>query len=195
MTVLPFTVGNATGQPPARRPAKITPTKIEGEDLAISKTEQLRLIAAKMLRVSEKMEGGDASPVIQREQQLLLSELSRFAERVPSPKKKGKANSGKDGTKPRRQASNSTSDADTQDDQASKASSNAISRPRGVSGSSTEGAGRKTPDQLVERVWGHLPEKIQNRMRASGTIRFLPKYRKLIEEYYKRLAERTADAP
>lgn len=44
-------------------------------------------------------------------------------------------------------------------------------------------------DQLVKEVWGHLPEKVRGQMQNVGVEQFLPKYERLIEEYYKRLAE------
>ncbi len=40
-----------------------------------------------------------------------------------------------------------------------------------------------------EGVWGHLPERFRGQLRSAEAIEFLPKYRKLIEDYYKRLAE------
>ena len=42
---------------------------------------------------------------------------------------------------------------------------------------------------LVKEVWGHLPDKVRLRMQTVSVEEFLPKYEKLIEAYYKRLAE------
>lgn len=42
---------------------------------------------------------------------------------------------------------------------------------------------------LLRRTWGHLPPKIRDAMQTSISEKFLPKYERLIEEYYKRLAE------
>jgi len=41
----------------------------------------------------------------------------------------------------------------------------------------------------LRRVWGHLPDKVREEMGSSFSEQFLPKYERLIEEYYKRLAE------
>jgi hypothetical protein len=41
----------------------------------------------------------------------------------------------------------------------------------------------------IRRLWGHLPDKLRDEMQASLSEQFLPKYERLIEEYYKRLAE------
>ena len=42
---------------------------------------------------------------------------------------------------------------------------------------------------MLRRVWGHLPEKAREQMQNSIDEEFLPKYEKLIEQYYQRLAE------
>ena len=38
-------------------------------------------------------------------------------------------------------------------------------------------------------VWGHLPERYRRHVQNAGAIEFLPQYRKLIEDYYRRLSE------
>jgi hypothetical protein len=43
----------------------------------------------------------------------------------------------------------------------------------------------------MRRVWGHLPDKVREEMQASLGEQFLPKYERVIEEYYRRLAEET----
>jgi hypothetical protein len=55
-----------------------------------------------------------------------------------------------------------------------------------------EAVERSDVDDLIRRFWGHLPDKVREQMHASLSEQFLPKYERLIEDYYKRLAE---DAP
>jgi hypothetical protein len=43
--------------------------------------------------------------------------------------------------------------------------------------------------EMLNDVWGHLPPKVREQLQSSAPEEFLPKYEKLIEEYYKRLAE------
>lgn len=43
--------------------------------------------------------------------------------------------------------------------------------------------------QSMGRVWGQLPERFRRQIQNVSRIEFLPKYRKLIEDYYRRLAE------
>ena len=63
-----------------------------------------------------------------------------------------------------------------------------------VSWAGTFAAGGRKPD-VLRRIWGHLPEKVRDDMQASFSEQFLPKYERLIEEYYKRLAEERPAAP
>jgi hypothetical protein len=48
---------------------------------------------------------------------------------------------------------------------------------------------------LLKDVWGHLPEQVRRQMLSGSGEEVLPKYQKLIEEYYKRLAEDAAKYP
>lgn len=48
---------------------------------------------------------------------------------------------------------------------------------------------------VLRRMWGHLPDKVRDQMQSSLSEEFLPKYQRLIEEYYKRLAESPAGTP
>jgi len=48
---------------------------------------------------------------------------------------------------------------------------------------------------LFRRIWGNLPDKLREEMQASLSEQFLPKYERLIEEYYKRLAEEQPGGP
>ncbi len=42
---------------------------------------------------------------------------------------------------------------------------------------------------LLKEVWGHLPSRLQQQMQNAAVEPFLPKYEKLIEDYFRRLAE------
>jgi cell pole-organizing protein PopZ len=48
---------------------------------------------------------------------------------------------------------------------------------------------------VLRRFWGHLPDKLREQMQASLSEQFLPKYERLIEDYYKRLAEEGRGRP
>ncbi|QDT68905.1 hypothetical protein MalM25_18310 [Planctomycetes bacterium MalM25] len=53
----------------------------------------------------------------------------------------------------------------------------------------------QTPEQqqeLMKAAWGHLPERMRERMLQGAGGEFLPEYREELQEYYRKLAERTA---
>ena len=81
----------------------------------------------------------------------------------------------------------------------------------GAGGNPTAGPARDSTDRIergdaeaaetadvkdvLRRMWGHLPDKARDQMQSSLSEEFLPKYQRLIEEYYKRLAESPAGTP
>ncbi len=42
---------------------------------------------------------------------------------------------------------------------------------------------------LIKEVWGHLPDRLREQMQSSSVEQFHPRYEKLIEAYFRRLAE------
>jgi len=48
---------------------------------------------------------------------------------------------------------------------------------------------------VLRRFWGHLPDKLREEMQQSLSEQFLPQYERLIEKYYKRLAEERPGGP
>jgi hypothetical protein len=46
--------------------------------------------------------------------------------------------------------------------------------------------------ETLKQVWGHLPARVREQMQSGMAEEFLPKYERLIEQYYQRLAEERA---
>src|SRR5262249_13652138 len=71
--------------------------------------------------------------------------------------------------------------------------------PRGSSQRIERGAKEQTETtdvkDILRRLWGNLPDKGRDEMQGSVCERFLPKYERLIEDYYKRLAEERPAGP
>ncbi len=42
--------------------------------------------------------------------------------------------------------------------------------------------------RMGEGVWGHLPERTRRESISSGSIRFVPKYEKMLQQYYRKLS-------
>lgn len=50
--------------------------------------------------------------------------------------------------------------------------------------------------QLIKAAWGHLPERMREQMLQGSDSEFLPEYRNELQDYYRRLAERSSrEAP
>jgi hypothetical protein len=47
----------------------------------------------------------------------------------------------------------------------------------------------KATGRLVRAVWGHLPEKMRDEMEQAFGEKELPKYRAMIERYFRTIAE------
>lgn len=52
-----------------------------------------------------------------------------------------------------------------------------------------EPAAPANQDRLLEKAWGDLPAAERQQLRSARPEKFLPKYSRLIEDYFKRLAE------
>ena len=46
--------------------------------------------------------------------------------------------------------------------------------------------------ELLKAAWGHLPERMRERMMQGSDSEFLPEYRDELQQYYRRLAERSS---
>jgi hypothetical protein len=64
------------------------------------------------------------------------------------------------------------------------------------SGTSGANAGiadsQASQQELLKAAWGHLPERMRERMMQGSDSEFLPEYRDELQQYYRRLAERSS---
>jgi hypothetical protein len=56
-------------------------------------------------------------------------------------------------------------------------------------------AERMNARDVVSRAWGGLPDKLRDQMQSTLQEQFLPKYERVIEDYYQRLAEEQGTRP
>lgn len=170
--------------PRGKAPAEAPPA---GEDLGAPGESQnpLAAIAAKMRAVESRIAAGDTSDQTQAEQKQILAQLAALLEQA---QKQGA------GQQPGGQGSGQASQ------QAGDGGGQFVPGPVQDSTNRIE---RGTPEQaettdvkdLLSRIWGHLPDKMRSEMQASLSEQFLPKYERLIEQYYKRLAEERPGGP
>jgi hypothetical protein len=167
---------------PGTKSTPSPPTRSENPALeAIGKSENpMANLAERMRGVQNRIARRDTSPATQSEQSQILSALDALLEganqsRQTAGSKGGGAQAG---------AGSGAETAGPPRD-----STNRIERGEKQS---TETVDAK---DVLRRIWGHLPDKLRDEMQASFSEQFLPKYERLIEEYYKRLAEERPTGP
>ncbi|HEX5106658.1 MAG TPA: hypothetical protein VFV87_22715 [Pirellulaceae bacterium] len=169
-------------------PGSAKPAPAKGnEDVtpAVQSDNPLAQLAERMRAVEARIANKDTSPETQKLQKQILAELAALMEQAK--KQGGGSNKPGDG-----QGKGS--------DQPGTGSGNPTAGPvRDSTGRIEKGTAEaaETADvkDLLRRMWGHLPDKVRDQMQASLSEQFLPKYERLIEEYYKRLAEERPAGP
>jgi hypothetical protein len=162
---------------------------LEGEDLGQEKKEEhpLQKLGREMLEVKQRIEAQDTAAGTQQMQKEIADELAKLIEQAktkPQGNKSQNGNQSKSGT----------------GTQSGAESGSPQSKPGQESTQRLE-QGDETQTQMNEvkealrRIWGHLPEKEREEMISALGEQFLPKYERLIEAFYKRLAERPAARP
>ncbi|MFN0019211.1 MAG: hypothetical protein ACKVP0_13190 [Pirellulaceae bacterium] len=154
-----------------------------GEDIGAPPENPLARIGEKMRVSQEKIAGRNTSAETQTTQKEILADLSKLIEQTKkqcSGGGKGKPDGGKSSAKA------GAGTGDVRPGPAKEATDR-------VGKSEREDAEAADVKDMLRRIWGHLPEKMRDQMQAQLSEQFLPKYEKLIEEYYKRLAEERTD--
>jgi hypothetical protein len=145
----------------------------------------LAQLAGKMREVETRLAQQDTSQDTQARQKQILDQLATLLEQARQQQAGGQNKPGGAG-RGTGQAGSGTGDATP-------------APPRDSTNRVEQGTKEnvETADvkDLLRRIWGHLPEKLRGEMQASLSEQFLPKYERLIEEYYKRLAEERPGGP
>jgi len=156
-----------------------------GEDLGEEMQDPLLLISRRMRAVEDLIGDRNTSQPTQRLQKQIVEDLAVLIEQAKKQCSGGQGDS--DGQKKPSGKPGSGSKAGAGDNKGK-------SRP---AKDSTSGARKRTGSQaeldrmklMLKEAWGHLPPKIRDQIQNASPEEFLPKYEKLIEDYYKRLAE------
>lgn len=160
--------------------------EIEGEDIELGpKTDPLTLIGRSMRKVESLIDKRDTSPRTQEMQKEIVRNLDLLLEQT---KKQCQGGQCKSPSSSSQQAGKSAAgNKPAEGDPSNKPARDSTERL--AKAGKTDAQDEEDLDELVKQVWGHLPEKIRGQMQNVGVEDFLPKYEKLIEDYYKRLAE------
>lgn len=171
--------------PMAKPPTSGTVQPPAGEDLGAPQSDNpLARIGEKMRLVQERMAAHDTSPETQAVQQQILEELAALLKAQQQVARQNRPRGGAgQGTQQADNSGGNTSPGPVTD------STNRIDR------GSKEDAETADVQDVLKRFWGHLPEKMRQEMQSALSEQFLPKYERVIEEYYKRLAEERPARP
>ncbi len=161
---------------------------LEGEDIGQEKKEEhpLKKLGREMREVQQRIGAQDTAEGTQQMQKAIAAELAQLIEQAQKKPQGGKSAGNN-------QPGNGSA-------QAGAESGSANSKP-GQQSTQRLDKGEQTQTQMNEvkdalrRIWGHLPEKEREEMIGALGEQFLPKYERLIEDFYKRLAERPAARP
>lgn len=198
----PATLPDKTGKPaePSPEPAKPDGSgkpgespgprdDDRGEDIELSGHSANPIIdlGRRMKTVERLISENNTSTETQRMQDQIVADLSRLIDQIRQQKKQQK------GGPPRRPRGRPAGQPGTPGDQES--TDPAKDSQSRVGKADADQVEVRDLENLLKEVWGHLPEQVRQQMLSGSTEEVLPKYQKLIEEYYKRLAEDAANNP
>jgi len=185
--------GSPAAGKPADRPAdavsdldqQLLEQLAEGEDIGQESSDPLVSIGRRM-RVAEALIGRQVtSQKTQRVQQLVIEDLDRLIEQLQKQCRSGQRSS-KSAPKPGAKPGSKSRAGSGENTGANQPAKESTERTGGQASGREELARLQ---QMLKQIWGHLPPKLRDQLQSSSIEEFLPKYEKLIEEYYTRLAE------
>jgi len=173
------------GLPPAKKQAEPAKTPAiddlpAGEDIEFGGTQDpFARIANKMQRSQQALNAGRSQEPTQELQKEILFDLDSLLKNMEKKCQGGQCNKPGSGSKP------SSSSAGAKPSQ--KPATDRTTRVG--DGGKTAGSDEKSVADALKEIWGHLPQKLREGMDNVKSDEFLPKYDRLIEEFYRRLAE------
>lgn len=143
---------------------------IAGEDLGAAKPEStLASLARLMQGVEQRMRRNDTSATTTQLQSDIAGELSKML--AAAEQQSASQSSGATAGQPSAQPGETNPDG-SQGDPSSRA-----------------GDGVDEQADLLDAIWGTLPERLRQQIQSPLQEEFLPRYERVIKQYYKRLAE------
>jgi hypothetical protein len=173
------------GLPAGAKPAADAGKPAASGAAPVTSDNPLAVIAERMRQVESRLAKQDTSPETQAVQKQIQAELTQLLEQARRQQGSGQNKPGGPGSgnKPAGAGSGNPTPAPPRE------STNRIEQGNKEAVETTD------VKDLLRRIWGELPEKLRDQMQASLSEQFLPKYERLIEEYYKRLAEERPAGP
>jgi hypothetical protein len=173
---------DGSGKPPALR------DELDGEDIDLAGQADNPIIdlGRRMKTIERLIAERNTSKPTQQMQQQVVADLTQLIDQIRQQKKR----QGGGSRRPRSRAGQPSGQPGEQESR--DPAEDSQSR---VGQSDQPKAETRDLENLLKEVWGHLPERVRQQMLSGSAEEVLPKYQKLIEEYYKRLAEDAAQNP
>jgi len=150
-------------------------------------------ISEQMRKAESRISSDDTSEKTQQIQKDILQELAVIIEQMKQQQKqqqqqqaanqKKQQQQKKPGEKPQNGGKPQGSSSDEPSSKPARDSTEDVRKPEDIEAENRE------LEAMLKEVWGHLPDRVRQQMMNATVEQLLPKYQKLIEEYYKRLAE------
>lgn len=188
-----------------------SPNEDGGSDIPLP--DELDEAVGAMRKVSERLDDNDVSEDVTDLQDQIVLNIDALIERLRNtPPPSGSQNSPDQSDQSQDNSQSNPQDNQQQQNQPQPSKAQQQSRqPGGASGAQSapqpqQGKAAESSEKnlreareratalarrraLVDEVWGHLPEAMRERLLNVGTEKLLPKYERLIQQYYESLAE------
>lgn len=164
--------------------------QVAGEDVELGKaSDPLARIGGRMRTAKELIDRHNTSTQTQQLQEEILDDLAALIAKLQSQQMQPNGDqSNNQGGKSRPGAGDGS--ADGQVDQGPEESTDRVGK------ADTTLTALQRQQELLRRMnWGSLPDRLRDQVRSTRVEQFLPKYARLIEQYYKRLAEESQFQP
>ena len=160
----------------AQRQRRLT----QGEDLGERAADSWSRIGDSMRNVEGRIAVGDLGKETQQLQKMIVQDLAKLTKQL-------RQQSSDSSFRPGTGAASSPSSQATDDQQdATKPAADSTSRIGQDTGSQAK---VEEVEMVIDQLWGHLPARLQTQLRGAAVDQFLPKYQRLLEQFYRRLAE------
>ena len=175
--------------------------ELGGEDLGQARdSNPLRMLAETMQQVQRRLRAKDLATETQQIQGRIVGDLDKLIEQMQQQQQQPQG--GGQQKKQQQQQQKQQEQQQQSKSQKQKPKQKQGNKPGGkpssqpakdsttqVGAAETAETSSATHDQMMQDAWGNLPASTQQEMRSARPEKFLPKYSRLIEEYFRRLAE------
>lgn len=152
----------------------------QGEDLGEQASDSWSRIGDSMRNVEGRIAAGNLGKETQQLQKMIVQDLGKLTKQLRQQSSDSLFSPGTGAA-----SSPSSQAADDRQD-TTKPATDSTSRIGQDTGAEAE---VKEVELVIDQLWGHLPARLQTQLRGAAVDQFLPKYQRLLEQFYRRLAE------